>query len=140
MEGTGAALSLEQIVEINRLQIEMFGGDFFTHDNNLRDRGALEHVLEQLNAELFDQPLYPSAIDQAAHLCHRIAGGHIFHDGNKRTGMEVCRVYLELFDIHLRIAVGQPDEDLIATSILIATGALSEQGVKDWIYRRWDTD
>jgi death-on-curing protein len=138
MERPVPALTLEDIAAINRLQIETFGGDFLVESDNFINRGALALALDQLTAHIFGQRLHPTAIDQAAHLCHRIIDGHVFYDGNKRTGMEVLRVYLEMFDIPLRIRTDGVDVDFVATALSIATGQMDESELKAWIYKRWD--
>jgi death-on-curing protein len=88
MDRTFETLTVAEIVEINRRMIESFGGIFFSGDRNLANPGSLEHALEEIQTTLFDQELYPTLFEKAAVIGWRIIAGYIFHDGNKRTGME----------------------------------------------------
>ena len=82
-------LSSETIVEINRRQIEKFGGGWHPTSDNFQNPGTLIHVLEEIRGSLFGKDLYPSIPEKAAILSYRIMAGHVFFDGNKRTGI-VC--------------------------------------------------
>ena len=88
MVGTGKTLTVADIVEINRRMISHFGGIFFQGDDNLANRGSLEYVLAEIYGSLYGQELYPDIFQKAGLIAWRIIVGHIFHDGNKRTGME----------------------------------------------------
>ena len=88
-------LSFDEIVEINRLYIERFGGEF-TGTDNLRSPGSLDFALETIQGTIFGFTPYPTLVDKVAFLCHRIADGHLFRDGNKRTAFEVSILMLSI--------------------------------------------
>jgi death-on-curing protein len=110
----------KSIIEINRYHIANTGG---THDggDNLRSAGSLEWVLDAIKYPLFGVDRYPTIADKAAKLSWVISAGHIFHDGNKRTGTSVLMIFLqtngyrlettyeELVDIIVRIS--SPDKE-----------------------------
>lgn len=70
----------------------MFGG-LFVPPNNCHNRDSLEYALEAVDAVSFGQELYPSLSDKAALLAFKIIKNHVFHDGNKRTAITVCRAF-----------------------------------------------
>lgn len=80
-------ITLAQIIQINRQMIHTFGGIFFEADQNLLKRGSLEYALEEIDAVLFGEELHPNLFEKAATLIYKIIIGHVFHDGNKRTGL-----------------------------------------------------
>lgn len=131
MGGTCETLTISDIVEINRRMIAEFGGIFFEGDNNLANPGSLEHALEEIQGSLFGQNLYPSIIEKAAVLGWRIIVNHIFHDGNKRTGMEACRLFLDLNGYTMRI-----DLDVVAVAIAVAEDKMQIDGFTQWVEQR----
>lgn len=111
--------------------IASFGGIFFSADDNLLNPGSLEHVLEEIHGSLFGQELHPSIYEKAAALGWRIIAGHVFYDGNKRTGMETCRLYLDLNGYEMRI-----DFEAVDMALKIAKGEVELPEFVRWIERR----
>ena len=124
MGKTGVSLrfpTLEDIVKINRRHLDTSGEEYFEPDN-LRDTGGLEWVLEAIQYPLFGVDHYPSLVEKAAKLTWTIIGGHVFWNGNKRTGMSVLHAFLrvngyrlnttndEVVQIALRIAQANTEE------------------------------
>jgi death-on-curing protein len=130
MGGTGKTLTVRDIIEINRRMIEQFGGEFFGEDN-LLNPGSLEHVLEEIQGSLFGYEPYPSIIEKAAVISWRIIAGHIFNDGNKRTGMETCRLLLDLNSHTMRI-----DSEVVDMALAIASGNVQLDGFIEWLRHR----
>lgn len=75
-----------QIININRVQLSKTGEDFIEPDN-LRLKDAVDTVLISIREPVYGVEMFPSLAEKAAALSWRIAGGHIFWEGNKRTGM-----------------------------------------------------
>lgn len=123
-------LTVAQIAEINRRMIEEFGG-FFAGNDNLANPGSLEHVLAAIQGSLFGRELYPTLTEKAAAIGWRIIVGHVFHDGNKRTGMEACRLFLDLNGFDMRI-----DHEVISMALSLATGESSFADFVAWVERR----
>jgi death on curing protein len=128
MGRTFETLTISEIVEINRRMIQSFGGVFFEGDRNLANSGSLEFVLAEIQGPLFDTELYPSIMEKAAAIGWRIIAGHIFHDGNKRTGMEACRQFLDLNGYTLRI-----DREAVTIALKIATGEADMPEFACWV-------
>jgi death-on-curing protein len=121
MEGTGKPVvvpTLEEVVVLNRRLINEYGGGLYCGATNLANRNSLDHALAQMQYNIFGVDKYPTVFDKAALLAWRIIAGHVFYDGNKRTGMASAMMFLavngypvaikmETVDIALRIAQGQ---------------------------------
>jgi death-on-curing protein len=131
MGGVIQVLIIADFVEINRRMIMKFGGIFFSGDNNLANPGSLEHVLFEIQDPFFEQNLYPDLIDKAAITSWRIIVGHVFHDGNKRTAMEGCRLFLELNGFKLLI-----DQEVVRIAIQIANREISYPEYSIWLRAR----
>jgi death on curing protein len=131
MGGTIQILTVEDIGEINRRMISEFGGIFFMGDENLANPGSLEHLLDEIQGFLFEQELYPDIFDKAALIAHRIIVGHIFHDGNKRTGMEACRLFLEINGYDMRM-----DNEVVNVALQIATHEIQFDEISSWLRDR----
>ena len=131
MGGAIQILTFEDIVEINRRMINEFGGIFFAGDENLAYPGSLEHLLDEIQGSLFGQELYPDIFDKAALIAQRVIVGHIFHDGNKRTGMEACRLFLEINGYDMRV-----DKEVVNVAIQIATHEIRFLEISSWLRDR----
>jgi len=131
MVGTGKTLTVPDVVEINRRMISHFGGIFFEGDDNLANRGSLEYVLEEIHGSLYGQELYPDLFQKAGLIAWRIIVGHVFHDGNKRTGMEARRLFLELNGLAL-----QMDMEIVDIALKVATRKIEIEGFIDWLKNR----
>ena len=82
------------ILAINRMCWRLAGGlDPCGSDNLLKGRtlGFVEGIHQN---EMFGQTLYPTLYHQAAAYMYYITKGHLFHDGNKRTGLAVALTFL----------------------------------------------
>ena len=110
--------------------IEEFGGFYLDFNNNLLNPDVLEHVLVEIESVLFGQELYPEIIQKAGILAWRINAGHIFYDGNKRTSVEVCRLFLEINGLILKL-----DISVIEIAIKIARNEITFQEFIDWLRR-----
>lgn len=95
MDSTCESLTIEEIVLINRRMCETSGG---LHDggDNFANRSSLDYILNAIHESYFGEELYPTIADKAAAVGSRIITGHVFHDANKRVGLEACRQMLEL--------------------------------------------
>jgi len=84
-------LTFEEALEIQRYQIEHFGGD-----PGLRDAALLRSALAVPSATFGGQFLHADIEEMAAACLFHIAKDHPFVDGNKRTGAMAALVFLEL--------------------------------------------
>jgi death-on-curing protein len=124
-------LEVEEVIEINRRMILTYGGFFTEGDNNLANPGSLIYILGAIQGSFFDHDLYPTLIEKAAALAWRIMTAHVFHDGNKRTGMEACRLMLDLNAYTMRI-----DKEVIDVAIQICENQISFRDFVRWLEAR----
>jgi len=79
---------------INRMCWRLAGGMAPLGDNNLREGASLGFIDGIHRNEIFGQKLYPTIYHQAAAYMYHITKGHVFNDGNKRTGLAVALTFL----------------------------------------------
>jgi death on curing protein len=108
-----------------------FGGIFLAGDQNLANPGSLEHVLDAIQGSVFGHDPLPTLVEKAAALAWRVIAGHVFHDGNKRTGMEACRLFLDLNGYVMRI-----DREVIDISLRIACRQVEFEEFVEWVRER----
>ncbi len=74
-------------------------------------------------------PIQP--LEKAAALAWQIIRAHIFHDGNKRTGMEACRLMLEMNGYVMRI-----DREVIDIALQISEKRIAFHEFVHWVAAR----
>lgn len=114
-------LTLEEILRLHFQVVEDFGGSHGT-----RDESRLKSAVEAPRQNVFGHEQYPNLHEKAAVYFRNIIGDHPFADGNKRTAVTVCGIFLmrnglrltatpkELEDFAVRIAVERLDVPSIA--------------------------
>jgi death on curing protein len=117
-------LNIDHIKMLHKKMIDTTGGS-----HGIRDEGLLDSAIENAFATFDGSELYPSIFDKAAATCYSIISNHPFIDGNKRTGIFVMLVLLELNDVILEYS----QDDLISLGLEVAKGNLSGKDVKYWI-------
>lgn len=134
MDAPGRSLiqwpSVNQILRINRIQIDMKGG-LYVPPFNLRVENALESILYELREPVFGEYPFPSLFHKAAGLTWRISTRHIFHDGNKRTGMAAGIAMLHLN----RHVVRASEDEIVDVALRIAQSRIAEEDLVAWFYR-----
>ena len=136
----------KSIIAINRRTIEAHGGNFVPPENFLHEE-VLNYTVEAVNESLFGEAMYPSLSDKAAFYMYQIISGHIFQDGNKRTGLEAALTFLQLNNADLIEELTQvdlspnrklPEEGADTESILfnftieMASGKITLDQARQW--------
>ena len=117
-------LTLEEILQLHFRIIEDFGGS-----HGVRDEKRLMSVVEAPQQEAFGQEQYPSLHTKAAVYLRNIIGDHPFSDGNKRTALTVCGVFLACND---KPIVADPKE-LEDFTVQIAVEHLNIETIAKWL-------
>jgi len=120
----------ENILGLNRRHLGSTGGEFFEPEN-LLNQGSLEWVLEAIRYPLFGVIRYPSLAEKAAWLAWIIIRGHVFWDGNKRTGMSALEAMLRLNDYWLDAMDDEIEE--VALRIAGSEGDYSYEEFVEWV-------
>lgn len=98
----------------------------------VRDEGLLESALQSAFATFGGRELCPSKVEKAARIGASLVANHAFLDGNKRIGMCVILTFLETNGIR----VACTDEDLVRAALALASGAMSYEGLREWLLAR----
>ena len=115
-------LTLEEVLEIHRDEIERHGGTL-----GVREQGLLESAVAAPQSGFGGHYLHGDLYEMAAaHLFHHLVQNHPFIDGNKRVGAATALVFLTmngvetkmtnqaLVDMVLAVAKGERDKPAIA--------------------------
>lgn len=117
-------LSKEQIKNLHKKLIEATGGL-----DGIRDEGLLDSAISAPFQSFGGEELYPSVKDKAARLCFGLIKNHIFIDGNKRIGIYVMLVFLQLNGIFINCG----DKEIVELGIGIAEGKFDDKYIINWI-------
>jgi len=121
---TSKYLSLEEILRLHFQVIEDFGGS-----HGVRDENRLKSVVEAPKQSVFGEEQYPTLTQKAAVYLRNIIGDHPFSDGNKRTAVTVCGIFLARNGRRLTASVGELED----FAIRVATNHLNIDEVASWI-------
>jgi death-on-curing protein len=113
-------LSLDDILEIHRDQIERYGGEL-----SIRDRGLLESAVTMPQQSFGGEYLHPDIFEMAAAYAFHLAENQAFVDGNKRTGLAAAYMFLALNGYRLV----EEGERLYEAMIAVATHRLDKSGL-----------
>ncbi len=117
-------ISINDILVLHEKSINDFGGS-----HGIRDVGLLESAIARPFQTFGGEDLYPTTFEKAAALAESLIINHPFVDGNKRTGM-LAMVSLLIND---QYQLNASSDDLYNFVINISTGALSFDGIVEWL-------
>jgi len=117
-------LDKKQVKMLHELVLKDTGGS-----GGLLNEGLLDSAL-QAPFQTFDgQHLYKSLEQKAARLCYSLISNHPFIDGNKRIGILVMMVFLELNGTIIECT----DDELVKAGLDIAAGKMDDKQLLHWI-------
>ena len=117
-------LTKTQILKMHSLLIQKTGGS-----DGVRDEGLLDSALN-LPFQSFDgEDIYKTIQAKAARLGFSLINNHPFVDGNKRIGILVMLVFLEINGIEIICT----DEELVELGLGVADGSVSYKDLLNWI-------
>lgn len=119
-------IPVEMVKLMHRLIAEETGGSV-----GVKDEGLLDSALENAFQTFDGQELYPSKEEKGARLGYSLISNHAFVDGNKRIGMHIMLLFLEMNGIHMLIE----DEDIVEAGLGVASGRMNFQDLLDWVNR-----
>ncbi|HGC9280453.1 TPA: type II toxin-antitoxin system death-on-curing family toxin [Streptococcus agalactiae] len=117
-------LTVEQVIELHSRLIQATGGL-----DGVRDAGLVESSLSSAFSSYFGIEKYPSIEEKAARLCYSLVNNHAFLDGNKRIGVYVMIIFLELNGIVLN----QTDEEIVKLDLGVAASELDYNAILEYI-------
>ena len=117
-------LSREKVLLLHNIICEETGGD-----SGIRDIALLESALESAYATFDGVELYPTKQEKGARIGYSLISNHAFVDGNKRIGIFVMLVFLEVNGIKLR----PTNEELARVGLSVAAGEMKYKDLLDWV-------
>ncbi|HEL1603668.1 TPA: type II toxin-antitoxin system death-on-curing family toxin [Streptococcus suis] len=93
------------------------------------DVGLIESSLSSAFSTYFGVEKYPSIEEKAARLCYSLVNNHAFLDGNKRIGVFVMIIFLELNSIVLN----QTDDEIVKLGLGVASSELDYDAILEYI-------
>ncbi len=119
-------VSLEEILRLHFQLIEDFGGS-----HGVRDESRLRSVVDAPKQSAFGKEQYPTVFEKAAVYMRNIVGDHPFSDGNKRTAVTVCGIFLMRNGKDLKAA----PKDLEEFTVAVVTKHLNIAEIAHWFER-----
>jgi death on curing protein len=120
-------LDTAQVLHLHNIMCKVTGGL-----PEIRDIGALESALYYSYASFEGKEFYPTIEEKAARQAYGIIRNHPFLDGNKRAGLFVMLVFLELNKVKLYFS----QSELVELGIGIAQGKADSKQITKWIIER----
>lgn len=119
------SLTVNEIIKIHKKLILKTGG----LDGGVRDIGLLESAIASANNTFGDVEQYPSIEEKAARLTFAIISNHSFVDGNKRIGILVMLMTLNLNNVKITYT----QQELINLGLSVADGSFNYNEIYNWI-------
>lgn len=117
-------VGLEEILRLHFQLIEDFGGS-----HGVRDEGRLKSIVQASKQIVFGKEQYPTVYEKGAVYLRNIIGDHPFSDGNKRTAVTICGIFLARNDIVLKA----DPKDLENFTVKVATRHLKINEIANWL-------
>lgn len=116
--------SADKVKLIHQLIAQETGGD-----PGMRDEGLLDASIEGIFQTYDGVELYPSKEAKGARLGYNLISNHPFVDGNKRIGMHIMLVFLEINGIH----ISATNKDVADAGLGVASGKISYDELLEWV-------
>jgi death-on-curing protein len=116
--------SEEKVLLLHKLITDETGGD-----PNVRDIALLNSALESAFATFHGKELCPTKQEKGARIGFSLISNHAFVDGNKRIGMFVLLVFLEVNGVKLR----PTNSEVARVGLALASGEMRYDSLLDWI-------
>lgn len=116
--------TLEQVLKIHSVLVQKTGGS-----DGLRDKNLLDSALKTPFQTFALEELYPTFLEKASALCYSLVQNHPFVDGNKRIGVHLMLLFLELNNCKLSYS----QKELVDFGFGIASGKIGKDEIKEKI-------
>ena len=119
-------LTIAEILEVAEIHVGAY---------QLLNESQLHYLVEAVGAKYGNTELYSTLPQKAAVYAHHIITGHVFLDGNKRTGLNCAILFLEFNGCTLRLNI---DDSIIELGLKIADGSITDidviaDHIQSWI-------
>lgn len=117
-------LTEQQALSVHKMMIEATGGS-----DGVRDIGLLQSALNAPFQSFSGKEVYSSILSKAAAICRSVISNHPFVDGNKRAGIHIMLIFLEINGVQMDYT----QEELINLGFGIAAGNLDVDAIFNWL-------
>lgn len=117
-------LTLEEVLRLHFQIIEDFGGS-----HGVREETSLLSVIKAPSQNVFGKEQYPSIYEKSAVYLRNVAMDHPFIDGNKRTALAVCGIFLARHGYHLIVEPKVLEDFMIS----VVTSNLGIKEIAGWL-------
>lgn len=117
-------ISSDMVKLMHKLIAEETGGSV-----GLKDEGLLESAIENAFQTFDGVELYKTKEEKGARLGYGLISNHAFIDGNKRIGMHIMILFLELNGVHMQLT----DQDIVNAGLNVANGSMKYEDLLDWV-------
>ncbi|MDE7398100.1 MAG: type II toxin-antitoxin system death-on-curing family toxin [Oscillospiraceae bacterium] len=117
-------LTERQALSVHEMMTKATGGS-----DGVRDIGLLQSAMECPFQAFDSKEVYPSILSKAAAMCRSIISNHPFVDGNKRTGIHIMLIFLEINGV----LMDYTQKELIDLGFGIASGNLDVNAIFYWL-------
>ena len=117
-------ISQDKVIALHELMAKETGGD-----PGIRDQALLNSALESAFQTFDGQELYPTIEEKGARIGFSLIANHAFIDGNKRIGMFVLLVFLEINGIKVKTT----NDEVARVGLAVASGKMEYDELLAWI-------
>ena len=119
-------ISENTALELHFAMAALTGGDV-----GVRDAGLLNSALNSPYQTFGGEDLYKTVEEKGARLGFSLIANHPFVDGNKRIGIFIMLVFLELNGVR----IDPTDEEVIRVALAVAASEMSYEELLLWIIK-----
>ena len=119
-------ISENTALELHFAMAALTGGDV-----GVRDAGLLDSALNSPYQTFGGEDLYKTVEEKGARLGFSLIANHPFVDGNKRIGIFIMLVFLELNGVR----IDPTDEEVIRVALAVASSEMSYEELLSWIIK-----
>jgi death-on-curing protein len=116
-------LTLDDVLEVHRDQIERYGGTL-----GVRDNGLLESAIVAPQSGFGGHYLHADLFEMASAYLFHLVQNHPFLDGNKRVGAAAALTFLVMNGIETKI----PNQALVQMVLSVAQGRMEKGAIADF--------
>jgi len=116
-------LTLEEVLEIHRDEIERHGGTL-----GVRDNGLLESAVAAPQSGFGGHYLHSDLYEMAAAYLFHLVQNHPFLDGNKRVGVATALVFLTMNGVETKMA----NQALVDMVLAVAKGKMDKPAIAEF--------
>ena len=114
----------ENVMEVYKVLTDSTGGTV-----GVRDEGLLLSAIEAPYQTFGGIDLFPTVIEKGVRLGYGLVANHPFVDGNKRIGILVMLVFMQLNGINLELT----DEMIVDVTLKVASGEFKYEDLLDFV-------